>query len=187
MSLRIAGGRHRGRPLQALEDGRVRPTAARAREAAFDILLHGQPAALQPLRDAVVLDAFAGTGALGLEALSRGAAHATFIEKDRAALAALRQNVERLGEVARSDIRAGDATRPPRAMRPADIAFLDPPYGEGLAATALTALAQAGWLVSGSVAMVECAATDAFEAPPGFRVLDERRYGKAAVRFLVRE
>ena len=123
---------------------------------------------------------------LGIDAAA-SAAHATFIEKDRAALAALRQNVERLGEVARSDIRAGDATRPPRAMRPAGIAFLDPPYGEGLAATALTALAQAGWLVSGSVAMVECAATDAFEAPPGFRVLDERRYGKAAVRFLVRE
>ncbi|BBK45374.1 DNA methyltransferase [Allostella vacuolata] len=187
MSLRISGGRHRGRPLQAMEGLQVRPTGARAREAAFDILAHGAPAAFRRLRDAEVLDAFAGTGALGLEALSRGAARATFIEKDRAAVDLLRANAERLGEGARSHVIPGDATRPPPAARPVDIAFLDPPYGEGLAPLALVALAEAGWLATGSVAMVETAAADGFTAPAGFRLIDQRRYGKAAITFLVRE
>lgn len=187
MTLRIAGGRHRGRPLHALEDERVRPTASRAREAAFDILTHGVPSTMCQLRDADVLDAFAGTGALGLEALSRGAARATFIEKDGAALAALRQNVARLGEGPRAHVVAGDATRPPTASRPAAIAFLDPPYGAGLAPMALVALAAAGWLAPGAVIMVESAASDAFEPPAGFRTIDQRRYGRAAITFLVRE
>lgn len=185
MSLRIAGGRHRGRPLQALEGDAVRPTAARVREAAFDILLHGRPAGHRPLRGARVLDAFAGTGALGLEALSRGAAHATFIERDRAALALLRANVERLGEGGHADIVAGDAARPPTTTRPADIVLLDPPYAEGAAEAAITALVSAGWIAAGTVVMAEGAARDPFALPPGFELLDERRYGRATIRFLL--
>jgi 16S rRNA (guanine966-N2)-methyltransferase len=187
MTLRIVGGRHRGRPLHALEDERVRPTASRTREAAFDILVHGVPAAHCRLRDAEVLDAFAGTGALGLEALSRGAARATFIEKDRAALEALQRNVARLGEEGRAHILAGDATRPPRAPQAVGLAFLDPPYGEGLGPVALTALAAAGWLADGAVVMVESAVAEGFAPPAGFRIIDARRYGKAAITFLLRE
>ncbi len=187
MTLRIAGGRHRGRPLQALADERIRPTAARAREAAFDILVHGVPSTFCRLRDAEILDAFAGTGALGLEALSRGAARASFIEKDRAALAVLHQNVVRMAEEARSHIVAGDATHPPTALRAVDIAFLDPPYGGGLAPAALVALAGTGWLAPGSVVMVETGTGDGFAAPAGFRTIDARRYGRTAIIFLVCE
>nr|WP_123690330.1 16S rRNA (guanine(966)-N(2))-methyltransferase RsmD [Stella humosa] len=183
--MRIVGGRHRGRLLQAPFDDRLRPTASRAREAAFNILLHGAPAEARALQDAVVLDAFAGTGALGLEALSRGAARATFIEKDRAVLDLLRLNADRLGETARTHIIAGDATRPPPAPQPADIVFLDPPYGEGLVDAALAALSAAGWIAGGTVVMVESAVKDAFVAPAGFVLLDERRYGKAAISFLL--
>src|SRR5690606_23314517 len=119
--------------------------------------------------------------------LSRGAARATFIERDRAAIDLLRANAERLGEGPRSHVIYGDATRPPPTARAVDIAFLDPPYGEGLAPLALVALADAGWLAPVSVAMVDTAAAVGVTAPAGFRLIDERRYGKAAITFLVRE
>lgn len=182
--MRIVGGRHRGRPLAAPPGAGVRPTSDRAREALFDILGHGRYQA--PFRDAAVLDAFAGTGALGLEALSRGAAEAFFIEEDRAALAALRRNIAALGETARATVLAGDATRPPPARRAVAIAFLDPPYRSGLAAPALEALAAAGWLAPEGLATVEVAAKEPFAAPAGFEILDERRYGAARVIILRR-
>jgi 16S rRNA (guanine966-N2)-methyltransferase len=181
--MRIVGGRHRGRALVAPPGSDVRPTSDRAREALFNILSHG--AFNAPFRDAVVLDAFAGTGALGLEALSRGAAEAYFLETDRRALDALRRNVEGLGETARAHILAGDATRPRPALRAAAVAFLDPPYGSGLAGPALTALAAAGWLAPEAITTVEVAAKEAFTPPGGFDLLDERRYGAARL-FLLR-
>ena len=145
--MRIVAGSHRGRRLLAPPGETVRPTSDRAREALFNILSHGQLAAGGvPFADAAVLDAFAGTGALGLEALSRGAAAAMFIEQDREALAVLRKNIAALGEGARAQIVPGDATRPPRAMARCAVAFLDPPYRSGLAAPALAALDAAGWL-----------------------------------------
>src|SRR6266568_5724355 len=114
--LRIVGGVHRGRRLIAPSGDLVRPTSDRAREALFNILSHGDLAAGGlPFADRPVLDAFAGTGALGLEALSRGASAAAFIESEREALAALRRNITALGEEDRAHIVAGDATRPPRA------------------------------------------------------------------------
>jgi 16S rRNA (guanine966-N2)-methyltransferase len=182
--VRIVGGRHRGRALAAPPGAAVRPTGDRAREALFNVLTHGSFAA--PWRDAAVLDAFAGTGALGLEALSRGAAEAWFIESDRAALAALRRNVATLGEEARAHILAGDATRPPPARRAVAAVFLDPPYRSGLAAPALAALAAAGWLAADAVATVEVGAKEAFEPPPGFERVDERRYGAARLLVLRR-
>ena len=139
-----------------------------------------------PFADAAVLDAFAGTGAFGLEALSRGAAEAVFIENDRDALAALRRNIATLGETARSRIIAGDATRPPRATVACAVAFLDPPYKSGLAAPALTALAAAGWLTPDALAVVEIGAREAFLPPDGFALLDERVYGAARLVFLRR-
>ena len=166
----------------------MRPTGDRAREALFDILSHGQFAAEGvPFIGAGVLDAFAGTGAFGLEALSRGAAEAAFIERDRAVLAVLRQNVEVLGEGDRVRILYGDAMHPPRATSPCAVAFLDPPYRSGLAAPALAALAASGWLAPEALAVAEIAARERLAPPAGFIVVDERVYGAARLVFLRRE
>jgi len=184
--MRIIAGRHRGRAVTAPQGRGVRPTSDRAREALFDILAHGRFADRPVFEEARVLDAFAGTGAFGLEALSRGAAHASFIEKDRAALAALRANLEHLGEAANAAVLAADVLRPPPAPAPVALAFLDPPYDEDLAAPALAALAQAGWLAAGALVVVELGAKDLAPVPPGFTRLDERRYGAARLLFLRR-
>src|SRR6516165_8848650 len=151
--MRVVGGKHRGRRLLTPTGRKVRPTSDRAREALFNILSHGQFAAGGiPFADGAVLDAFAGSGACGLEALSRGAAEAVFIEQDRDALAVLKKNIEALGESARARVVPGDATHPPRAMSPCEVVFLDPPYRSGLAGPALAALGAAGWLAPGALA-----------------------------------
>ena len=182
--MRIIAGRHRGRALAAPEGRGVRPTSDRAREALFDILAHGRFSEGPAFLDARVLDAFAGTGAFGLEALSRGAEQASFIEKDREALKALRANIETLGEEKRAAVLPGDALHPPKAGAPVSLAFLDPPYGEDVAAPALTALAQAGWLAEGALCVVEVAAKQKVEPPEGFTLLEERKYGAARLVFL---
>ena len=185
--MRIIAGRHKGRRLTAPPGEAVRPTSDRARKGLFDILAHGRFAE-GPVFEAVpVLDVFAGTGAFGLEALSRGASHATFIEKDRTALAALRSNITALGEAERSTVLAGDARRPPRAAAPAAVAFLDPPYREELATPALASLAACGWLAPEALVVVEMSARQALELPPGFTFLEERRYGAARFVFLRRD
>jgi len=184
--LRIVGGSHRGRPLEAPPGDAVRPTSDRAREALFNILAHrgwgegGGPAHA----DATVLDAFAGTGALGLEALSRGAARVVFLEQERPALDVLRRNVAALGEERRARVVAGDALRPPAATAACDLVFLDPPYRAGLAAPALAALTERGWIAPGAVCVVETASAEPLDPPPGFTLLDERRYGAARLTFL---
>ena len=182
--MRIIAGKHKGRALTAPEGLAVRPTSDRAREALFDILAHGRFGETPVFIDAQVLDAFAGTGALGLEALSRGAAHATFIENDRAALKALSANIAALGEEKSAAILPVDALHPPRAGRAATLAFLDPPYGEDIAAPALTALAAAGWFASEALVVVEVAARQTLAPPEGFTPLEERRYGAARLAFL---
>jgi len=181
--MRIIGGSHRGRRLVAPPGELVRPTSDRAREALFNILSHGEFAAAGlPYADEHVVDAFAGTGALGIEALSRGAARAAFIETDRVALAALRRNLATLDEEDAADIIAGDATRPPRAPHPCALALLDP-----LAEPALAALTQMGWLAPRAVAVVELAAKETFSPPAEFAMIDERRYGAARLVFLRRQ
>ena len=186
--MRIVGGRHGGRRLLAPPGAKVRPTSDRAREALFDILSHGQFAAEGiPFAGAAVLDAFAGTGALGLEALSRGAAEAVFFEQDPEALAVLRKNVATLGESAGAVIIPCDATRPPRAELNCTTAFLDPPYRSGLAAAALEAIAEAGWLTPDALAVVETGKREEFTPPAGFTLLDERIYGAARLVFLRRD
>jgi len=182
--MRIIAGKHKHRVLGAPEGRAVRPTSDRAREAVFDILAHGRFSEQDSCLDAMVLDAFAGTGAFGLEALSRGARHAAFIEKDRAARAALQKNIAALGETAHAAILNGDATRPPRASGACSLVFLDPPYGENLAAPARAALAQAGWIADGALVVVEIAAKEDLETPKNFDALDERRYGAAKFVFL---
>jgi 16S rRNA (guanine966-N2)-methyltransferase len=184
--MRIVGGRHRGRALQAPPGAAVRPTGDRAREALFNILAHrgwgegGGPA----YAGITVLDAFAGTGALGLEALSRGAERAFFVENDRTALETLRRNIAGLGEQARARVIAADATAPPAASAACGLVFLDPPYRSGLAAPALAALDARGWLAPGAVCVVETATKENFAPPSGFTLLDERRYGAARLSFL---
>jgi 16S rRNA (guanine966-N2)-methyltransferase len=185
--VRIVGGVHRGRRLIVPSGEAVRPTSERAREALFNILSHGGFAAEgSPFAGRPVLDAFAGTGAFGLEALSRGASAAAFIESGRESLAALRRNIAALGEQDRAHVVAGDATKPPRPPFAAAVAFLDPPYGSGLAASALAALAAGGWLRPDALAVVEFAASERLQPPPGFSIVDERTYGVARLVFLRR-
>ena len=185
--MRIVAGKHRGRRIAAPEGHNVRPTSDRARESLFNILQHGNFTSdgTSPLVDALVLDVSAGSGALGLEALSRGAAHLTCIENSATARAALRANAKMLGETARVTVVQADATEPPTAAGPpCRLVLMDAPYRSALAAPALTALAERGWLADGAICVVEISAAEAFEAPAGFIPLDERRYGKAKLVFL---
>jgi 16S rRNA (guanine966-N2)-methyltransferase len=184
--MRIVGGRHRGRRIEAPAGLEVRPTADRTREALFNIIEHGRFRAdgTSPLPDTRVLDAFAGSGALGLEALSRGAAHATFMDNNAIARSAIRANAKALGESARASILQADATTPPSAGLPCNVVFLDPPYRSGLAPQALAALAARGWIADGALCSVEIAVREAFAPPPGFAVVDERRYGRAKLILL---
>ena len=185
--MRIVGGKHRGRRIEAPPGHDVRPTSDRAREALFNILIHGHLSAdgTSPLPGARVLDAFAGSGALGLEALSRGAGHALFIESDAKACAAIRANAKALGETANATVMPGDAIKPPPCPgAPCAIVFLDPPYGRDLAAPALAALAARGWIADGAVCIVELAKNDGITFPSGFALLDDRTYGKARLLVL---
>jgi len=183
--MRIVAGSNRGRPLQAPEGRDTRPTSDRVRESVFNILEHrgwGSGGA-SPIIDASVLDAFCGTGALGLEALSRGAAHATFMDNTAAAIGYCRRNVAALGETSRADILQGDCLHPVRPREACGIVFMDPPYGAGLAPAALAALA-AGWIANSALCVVETAAKESLDPPDGFTLLDERKYGAARVHFL---
>ncbi len=184
--MRIVGGRHRGRTISAPPGRDVRPTADRVRESLFNILEHGcaKPGGGSPLTGAAVLDAFAGTGAMGLEALSRGASGAVFMENAAPALAALRANIAACGEEAQCEILQADATHPPAARAACAIAFIDPPYRSALAAPALAALAKSGWLADGAICTVELAAGEDFTAPAGFEQVDQRRYGAALIILL---
>ncbi|GAB3123203.1 16S rRNA (guanine(966)-N(2))-methyltransferase RsmD [Novispirillum itersonii] len=185
--MRIVGGRFRGKLLTAPE-GRdeVRPTSDRAREAVFNVLLHrfqGRNGFM--LSESRVLDVFAGTGALGLEALSRGARHVTFLERGPQALQALKANIRSMRADAECAVIAGDALKPPQARQPVSLVFLDPPYAQPLCSPVLTALAEKGWLAPGAVAVAETARDAEAVVPPGFTVVDTRDYGKARVTFLV--
>ena len=181
--MRIVAGRHRGRRLEAPEGLAVRPTSDRTREALFNILESGR-GGWPALNGARVLDAFAGTGALGLEALSRGAREVVFMESLAAARAALGHNIEALDEADRTEVLGADVLRPPRAGSPAAIVLMDPPYGQGLAGPAIEALRDSGWIGGDSLVVVELLAGEAFEAPAGFTVADQRKYGKARLVFL---
>ena len=186
--LKVVGGRHRGRSIATPEGDTTRPTSSRARESLFNILAHANWRAdgTSPLIDARVLDAFAGSGALGIEALSRGAAHATFLDNNSTAIKLIGENLRKLGETGNAKVIRADATRPPPSREACDLAFLDPPYRSEQAVPALTALAHTGWLKSGAIATVELASTEDMLPPPGFTTIDERRYGLAKILILRR-
>ena len=187
--MRVVGGVHKGRRLITKKGVNIRPTLERVREAIFNVLTHGLMGSSQGLKDAIVIDLFCGTGALGIEALSRGAAHVTFLEQSEAVLALAKRNASLGGETAqRTTFLKLDATmlpRPPRtAGLPHHFAFLDPPYGEGLAPPALVSLKKQRWLAPGAIAVVEKGAEEDFRLPLGFRILDTRSYGVTQIIFL---
>ena len=191
--LRIISGKYRGRALIAPPGQGTRPTADRVREALFNVLEH---AAWSPgLADVRVVDLFAGSGGLGLEALSRGAAYCLFVETDDAARGVIRQNIETLAPAGdlfgRTRIHRRDATalglKPAGDGVPFDLAFLDPPYAKGLGERALAELLAGGWLAEGAIAVFERGADEPAPVAPGFELLDERKYGAARVWCLRRE
>jgi 16S rRNA (guanine966-N2)-methyltransferase len=177
--MRIIAGSWRGRPLLAPADRAIRPTGDRAREALFGMLEHGRP----PVRGARFLDLFCGTGAVGLEAASRGAAAVLLVDRERAALALARANLDRLGAPPHVSLLAADADRLGPAPGAFDLVFLDPPYRSGLAAPALAGL-RAGWLAPAARIVVELAAKDPLALPDGYALEQERRYGAARFAFL---
>jgi 16S rRNA (guanine966-N2)-methyltransferase len=181
--VRIAGGRFRGRVLSAPSGTLTRPTSDKVREALFNILLHGiENFEIEGTR---VLDLFAGTGALGLEALSRGAAYCLFVEDHADARGFLRENIEALGLTGASKVWRRDATKlgPASPMQPFQLLFADPPYGKGLGEFALRAAADGGWLAASAVCVLEDKAAIELAAPPGFSRLDRRIYGDTALHF----
>src|ERR687897_1962959 len=152
--MRIVGGRFRGRALKGPASDVIRPTSGRLRETIFNILAHAYD---DPVAGARVLDLFAGTGAMGLEALSRGAAFALFVDDSAAARGLIRENVEGLGVGGQSRLFRRDATRlgPAGANEPFSLVFCDPPYGRGLAERALASCAAGGWLKQDALVVVE--------------------------------
>jgi len=181
--MRVVGGRLRSRPIAAPKSAAIRPTADRLREALFNILVHGYG---DPVSGARVLDLFAGTGALGIEAISRGASYALFVDEGVEARALLRGNIETLGLGGVTRIFRRDATKlgPAHPLEPFSLAFLDPPYGKGLAEKALAAAREGGWLTPEALIVVEEAADAGFRAPDGFTELERRRYDDTEFVFL---
>ena len=184
--MRIVGGRLGGRTLAAPKSQNVRPTSDRLREAVFNILAHRYG---DPVTGARVLDLFAGTGALGLEAMSRGAAFALFVDDGAEARALMRQNVEALGLGGVTRIFRRDAIRLGAAHpnQPFGLVFIDPPYRKGLAEASLASLRDGGWLVPAALLVVEEAKAAAFSAPEGFAELERRAYDDTEFVFLRRE
>jgi 16S rRNA (guanine966-N2)-methyltransferase len=180
--VRIVGGEFRGRPLATPKSHDIRPTTDRVRESLFNILSHSYPEALDGAR---VLDCFAGTGAVGLEALSRGAASALFVETSVEGRGLLRTNIEALGLQGRARIFRRDATSigPVGTMEPFQLMFADPPYGRGLGEKALAAAAAGGWLVDGALVILEERANVEPEAGHNFSLADIREFGDTRMHF----
>jgi 16S rRNA (guanine966-N2)-methyltransferase len=181
--MRIVGGRLRGRVLAAPKSAAIRPTADRLRESLFNILAHAYG---DPVTDVRVLDLFAGTGALGFEALSRGAAFALLIDDAAEARALMRDNVTALGLGGTTRIFRRDATAlgDVHPLEPFGLAFLDPPYGQGLAERALASARAGSWLLSDALIVVEEAANAEFTSPAGFAEIERRRYDETELVFL---
>jgi len=177
--MRIIAGSFRSRHLETPPSSLTRPTSDRTRQAIFNILQ-----TLIDLTNTRVLDTFAGSGAMGLEALSRGAGHITFIEKHAEVLRVLQHNIQTLAVNDHTTLIRADAQLPPKTKDPVELVFLDPPYGKNLALPTLTALAQQGWLKDGMIVVLEMGAKERIPILESFDVLDQRTYGAAQVVFL---
>jgi 16S rRNA (guanine966-N2)-methyltransferase len=181
--MRVVGGKLRSRPLAGPKSNAVRPTTDRLREALFNILMHSHG---DPVTGARALDLFAGTGALGIEAVSRGAAYALFVDDGVEARALLRDNVETLGLGGVTRIFRRDATNlgPAHRIEAFSLVFLDPPYGKGLAEKALRSAREGGWLKPNALIVVEESADAGFKPPEDFTELERRSYDDTEFVFL---
>jgi 16S rRNA (guanine966-N2)-methyltransferase len=180
--VRVVGGRFRGRPLAGPKSDAIRPTSDRLRETIFNVLAHGYG---DPVDGARVIDLFAGTGAMGIEALSRGAAFCLFVDEGAQARGLIRENVEALGLGGATRLFRRDATRMGAAGQnpPASLVFCDPPYGKDLAPRALKSCADGGWLSPGALVVVEEAQGSSVALPFGFEEVERRDYGETTVLF----
>jgi 16S rRNA (guanine966-N2)-methyltransferase len=186
--MRVVGGEFRGRTLASPKAGAagIRPTTDRTRESLFNILMHRWPEKLDGTR---MLELFAGTGAVGIEAVSRGAAFVLFIEQSAEGRGLIRSNVEAFALQGRTKLFRRDATRMGEigTMEPFDLVFADPPYGKGLAERALGSLRDGGWLKPGALVVVEEAASAGFNSPQGFALADTRDFGDTRMYFMICE
>ena len=180
--MRVVGGRFRGRTLAGPKSDAIRPTSDRLRETIFNVLAHGYG---DPVEGARVIDLFAGTGAMGIEALSRGAAFCLFVDEGAQARGLIRDNVESLGLGGATRLFRRDATRMGAAGQnpPASLVFCDPPYGKDLAPRALKSCADGGWLSPGALVVVEEAQGSSVALPFGFEEVERRDYGETTVLF----
>jgi 16S rRNA (guanine966-N2)-methyltransferase len=181
--MRVSGGNFGGRTLKAPSSQNIRPTSDKLRQAVFNILMHAYG---DPVSGARLLDLFAGTGALGIEALSRGAAFTLFVEEAAEARALIRANVETLQLTGVTKIFRRDATRlgPRGAFEPFSLVFCDPPYGKGFAEKALASAREGGWLTKDALLVVEESVEAKFAAPEGYGVLERREYDDTEIVFL---
>jgi 16S rRNA (guanine966-N2)-methyltransferase len=188
--MRITGGTFRGRLLATPKDMRVRPTSDRTRQAIFNMLQHKDFGIGFALEDAAVADLFAGTGALGIEALSHGARWCLMVDDDADSRALQRENIEALNLTGATRIWRREATDlgpiGPAAGGPFNLVFLDPPYRKGLVPRAMKSLKDGGWLVPKALIVAETEAMEPLEAP-GFTLVDDRDYGDTRVRFLTQQ
>lgn len=182
--MRIVGGKHRGRQIAAPPGLDTRPTSDRAREGVFNILAHGDQVDLQGAR---VIDLFAGSGAMGLESLSRGAERVLFVDRDRGARTVIEDNLRHLDETGAASVVNMDGTGLPARGVTGEVAglvFIDPPYGKNMIAPALGGLIPGQWLGDGAVIVVEFGKADEFDIPAQLELFNERHYGEAHFRFL---
>jgi len=184
ITVRIVGGRFKGLRLTVPPGRNIRPTTDRAREALFNILSHSLSL---DFRSITVLDLFAGTGALGFEALSRGAERVLFVDNEHSAIECIKSNGKHIGQTHFFSVRDGDAScLPPRTSqdKPATLAFLDPPYRKRLVAPTLLAIDKGNWMMGGAVIVVEIGRNEKFEIAPSFSLSSERLYGNSKITFL---
>ena len=186
--MRVIAGKYKGRNIEALKDKntKLRPTTGKTREALFNILSHGQFAAEgeKLLEGARVLDLYCGSGALAIEALSRGAAYAVFIDTDKEHLDIARKNVKHLGEEENATFIMADSSAPPPAHVPCNLIFIDPPYNKGLVQLTLGNLVKGNWLAKDAVIVIETAKKEDINYPSGLEELTDRHYGNSRIRIL---
>jgi len=191
--MKITAGKYHGKNIDARPDKTLRPTSGKVREAVFNILRHGRffkddrfisDGNNELVEGRRVIDIFCGTGALGIEALSRGATHLTLVDQNARTLSVAQKNIENLGEAANTTFIRSDSTMLPSATIPCKLAFVDPPYGKNLAKPALKSLASAGWLEKGSVIILELGKQDEVESFDNFVKLDERLHNRTRIAIL---
>ncbi len=186
--MRIIAGKFKGRNIETLHDksGKLRPTTGVAREALFNILSHGQFAVggIKLLVGARVLDLYCGSGALAIEALSRGASYAVFIDIDKYHLDVARKNIKNLGEEENATFIRANSSTPPPAHVPCNLIFIDPPYNQGLAQATLENIVKGNWLAKDAVVVVETAKKEDIITPEGYEELEDRKYGNSRMRIL---